>query len=87
MVFPRTQLRLDTESKKGTVKALIDVLERERRVSIIAPRMTKPDGSVCRNSQRYLTVPRMIAASSGLSAPLGLRQSRRRHSKSHEASM
>lgn len=75
----------DTYCEKGTVANLVASLERRTRVGIVAPSMSNGDGTTCRNSQRFLTLPRMIGETLGLPAPFGVRLSARRHNKSHEA--
>ena len=74
----------DTTALKGTVAALVRFLDENPAVGLAAPRMVRKDGSVYQNSQRFLTLPRMVAERISI-IPYGLRRSVRDHDQQHEA--
>ncbi len=73
----------DAIQEPGTAGALLDFLERHPLAGAVAPRMTDADGTPFPNSQRDLSLGRLIAESAGLPASLGVARPLEQHERAH----
>src|SRR5438552_2918159 len=73
----------DAIQEPGTARALLEFLEQHPFAGAVAPRMTDADGRPYPNSQRDLTLGRLIAESIGLPATLGVARPLRDHRRAH----
>ena len=70
----------DAIQKPGTLSECVNFLRMHPRVGIVAPRMITPSGDLYLNSQRLLTLPRLLLNGMGYPA---LHRSRQDHLRSH----
>ncbi|MDP9343348.1 MAG: glycosyltransferase family 2 protein [Actinomycetota bacterium] len=73
----------DAIQEPGTVQALLEFLEWHPLAGAAAPRMTTGDGTPFPNSQRDLSLGRLVAESVGLPAALGVARPLRDHQRAH----
>jgi GT2 family glycosyltransferase len=73
----------DAIQEPGTVGALLEFLEGHPRAGAVAPRMTGADGTPFPNSQRDLSLGRLVAESVGLPAALGVARPLEHHERAH----
>jgi GT2 family glycosyltransferase len=73
----------DTTQSDHTVGKSIGFLERHQRAALVGPRMLYPDGSLCRNSQHFVSLVRMIATSLGRPERLGVARRAAEHERAH----
>ena len=74
----------DTRCTPGTVRAAISFLDKTPAAGVVGTRMIFPDGKPYVNSQRELTLPRMIGSSLRLPWPFGTRQPSWRLTHTHQ---
>ncbi len=75
----------DTTQSPDTVSTTVRFLQQHKRAAMVAPRMVNPDGKLYLNSQRLLTLPRMLGER--LRLPIGrlrLERSPAEHGRAHQ---